>query len=84
MDTVFQGVIPTVTDGDGHYVLFDTQLEAQKEVVDHHMTKLRQFLDGERDYEDAITVDEYVVRVEIRPDGTFLDEHGRVFSSKAE
>ena len=61
MDTFFQGPIPTVSDGDDKYIVFETELEAQKEIADYAMTRLRQFLDGERDFADAITVDEYVV-----------------------
>jgi hypothetical protein len=43
------------------------------------MTRLRQFLDGERDFADAITVEEYVVPVTVHPDGTITDETGRCF-----
>jgi hypothetical protein len=48
-----------VSDENG-YVVFETELEAQKEIVHYQMTRLRQFLDGERDFEDAMTVEEYV------------------------
>lgn len=81
MDTFFQGPIPTVSDGDDKYIVFETELEAQKEIVDYQMTRLRQFLDGERDFEDAMSVDEYVVRVTVHPDGTLADEAGNVFNS---
>jgi hypothetical protein len=47
------------------------------------MTRLQQFLDGEREYEDAITVEEYVVAVEVQPDGSLIDEHGRHFPGHA-
>jgi hypothetical protein len=30
-------------------------VEAQKEIVDYVMTRLQQFLDGERDFDDAMT-----------------------------
>jgi hypothetical protein len=81
MDTFFQGPIPTVSDGDDKYIVFETELEAQKEIVDYQMTRLRQFLDGERDFEDAMSVDEYVVRVTVHPDGTLADEAGNCFNS---
>ena len=81
MDTFFQGPIPTVSDGDDKYIVFETELEAQKEIVDYQMTRLRQFLDGERDFEDAMSVDEYVVRVTVHPDGTLADEAGHCFNS---
>ena len=46
------------------------------------MMRLRQFLDGERDFEDAITVEEYVVPVTVNPDGTIIDDQGRRFGLK--
>ena len=60
-------------------MVFETELEAQKEIVDNQMTRLQQFLDGEREYEDAIEVDEYIVPVTVHPDGVIVDEDGRSF-----
>ena len=79
INTFCQGSVPVVSDDDG-YVLFETELEAQKEIVDNQMTRLRQFLDGEREFEDAIEVDEYVVSVTVHPDGTLKDAHGNSHS----
>ena len=75
--------MPSVSDDDG-YIVFDTEVEAQREIVDNLMTRLQQFLDGERDFEDAITVEEYVVSVTLHPDGTITDEDGRCFARKVE
>lgn len=77
--TFFQGPIPTVSDGDDKYVVFETELEAQREIADHAINRIRQFLDGERDFDDAMTVEEYVVPVTVQPDGTFTDETGNSF-----
>lgn len=35
---------------------------------------LTQFLEGTRDFESAITIEEYVVEVDAFPDGTIVDE----------
>ena len=51
--------------------------KAELEIVDFLNTRLQQFIDGERDFEDAITVEEYVVRVEVLPDGTVIVENGK-------
>ena len=75
----FQGPAPVLSDGDDKYVVFETELEAQKEIVDNQMIRLQQFLDGERDYEDAISVEEYVVPVTVHPDGKIVDEAGNCF-----
>jgi hypothetical protein len=37
------------------------------------MTRLQEFLDGERDFADAVSVGEYVVEVEVLPDGRIVD-----------
>src|SRR6185436_2119013 len=81
IDTFCEGPVPVVSDDKG-YVVFETELEAQKEIVDNQMTRLRQFLDGEREYDDAIEVEEYIVAVTIQPNGKIVDEHGRCFDSK--
>jgi hypothetical protein len=83
INTFCQGPVPTVSDDKG-YVVFDTELEAQREIVDNLMIRLEQFLDGERDYEDAITVEEYVVLVTVHPDGVITDEDGRCFGPRVE
>lgn len=84
INTFCQGPVPLVTEGEGKYVVFETELEAQREVADYAMTRLQQFLDGERDFDDAITVEEYVVPVTVHPDGTITDEDGRCFGAYAE
>ena len=78
INTFCQGPVPVVSDENG-YVVFSTELEAQKEIVDHQIFRLRQFLDDERDFEDAMTVEEYIVRVTVHPDGVIVDEDGRSF-----
>lgn len=83
IDTFCQGAVPAVTDADGNYVVFETELEAQREIVDHQMRKLQQFLDGERDYDDAITTDEFVVPVTVHPDGVIVDAVGNPFHPNA-
>ncbi len=82
--TLCQGPVPLVSDGEDKYVVFDTEVAAQKEIADYMMTRLRQFVDGERDFDDAITVEEYVVSVTVHPDGTFTDEDGNCFGPNVE
>jgi hypothetical protein len=83
INTFCQGPVPVVSDENG-YVVFETELEAQKEIVDNQMTRLRQFLDGERDYEDAIMVEEYVVPVTVHLDGKIVDADGGCFGPQVE
>ena len=71
--------MPVVSDGEGKYIVFETELEAQKEIAEHTIICLKQFMEGERDFDDAITVEEYVVPVTVHPDGKFTDEDGNCF-----
>src|SRR5690349_9694168 len=83
INTFCQGPVPVVSDENG-YVIFETALAAQREIVDILQIHLQEFLDGEREYEDAITVEEYVVPVTVHPDGAITDEDDRCFGPKPE
>ena len=72
-----QGPVALVRDGAGKPVVFTTEREAQLEIVDAMMTRLQEFIDGERDFEDAVTVEEYVVAVDVMPNGTIVDNVNR-------
>jgi len=76
--------VPVVSAGEGKYVVFETELDAQKEIVDYQIARLQQFLDGDREYEDAITLEEYVVPVTVYPDGRIVDGEGNCFRSAIE
>ena len=87
INTVFQGPAPNVREclaedtdeSGGEICVFATEREAQIEIVDFMMTRLREFMDGEREFEDAITVEEYVVEVDVFPDGSIIDADGNSF-----
>jgi hypothetical protein len=57
--------------------VFATEREAQREIVENMMIRLREFLDGERDFDDAVTLEEYVVAVDLLPDGSIVDADGK-------
>lgn len=83
IDTICQGPIPIWHDENG-YVVFATELEAQREIADDLILRLQQFLAGERDFDDAMTVEEYIVPVTVRPDGVIVDETGNRFGPKVD
>ena len=78
------GPTPVVSDGEGKYVVFDTELEAQKEIADSMILRLQAFVDGDYDFDDVSSTEEYVVPVTVEPDGTIVDEDGGVFGPRAE
>lgn len=77
MNTFFDGPTVAVRYGDNRPWVFASEREAQLDIVDSLKIQLAQFESGERDYEDAISIDEYVVPVTVLNDGSVLDEHGR-------
>ncbi len=87
INTVFQGPVPSVREcnaedpceSGGRICVFATEREAQLEIVDCMMTRLREFIDDEREFEDAMTVEEYIVEVDVLPDGTIVDADGNSF-----
>lgn len=83
IDTFCQGAVPVVRDGEGKFLVFETELEAQREIVDNQIMRLQQFLDGERDYDDAISVEEFAVPVTVHPDGVIVDADGNAFHPDA-
>jgi hypothetical protein len=77
--TVCEGSVPSVRDGDGKPCVFKTEVEAQREIADNAMTRLKEFIVGEREFTDAMTVEEYVVPVDVHPDGSIVDADGNCF-----
>lgn len=79
--TVFQRTMPACYEED-YPVVFATELEAQREIADNQLIRIQQFLDGERDYGDAIATDEFVVPVDVWPDGRITIEGGRTYGKQ--
>lgn len=84
LDTVCQGRIPAWHDEKGLPVVYSTTEAAQREIDDEVLEKLRQHLAGERDFDDVMTVEDYILPVEVLPDGSILDEDGNIFGKQAE
>jgi len=79
LDTVCEGRIPAWHDETGVPIVYPTVEAAQREIADDVMEKLRQFLAGERDFDDAMTVEDYILPVDVLPDGSILDKDGNSF-----
>jgi hypothetical protein len=82
IDTVCEGRIPAWHDEKQMPVVYPTIEAAQREIDDEVLEKLRQHLAGERDFEDAMTVEDYILPVDVLPDGSVLDENGNVFGKQ--
>jgi hypothetical protein len=82
INTLSEGSVPSVRNGDGFPCVFENELAAQREIADCLLSRLNEFFDGMRDFEDAITVEEYVVDVDVLPDGSVIDESGYCFGNE--
>ena len=67
---------------DDYPAVFATELEAQREIADHQLTRIQQFLDGERDFDDAITTDEFILPVDVWPDRSISTEEGGFYGKQ--
>lgn len=82
-DTVCQGeIIGCHTEDDtGNRTpdLFDTEVEAWKEIADFKISELKQFVDGERELEHTdFSCDEWVEKVNVADDGLVCSEDGKI------
>ncbi len=80
--TLCEGTIPAWYDEDGLPVTYATEREAQLEIVDDLRERLRQFIANERDFEDAIAVEDFILPVDVWHDGTISIEDGSVFGRR--
>lgn len=80
IDTLGEGTVPALRDENNKPCVFATRSEAEREVADNIITRLREFIDGEREFDDAITVEEYIAEVDVFPDGSITDADGNYFT----
>ncbi len=81
--TICEGLVPAWYDDTNFPVVYATELEAQREIADDLMEHLQQFLDGEREFDDAISVDDFILPVDVWPDGSISTEDGSIFGKRS-
>jgi len=81
INTLCEGQTPSVRGIGGLPFVFCTRNEAEREIADTMIDRLQEFLEGQRDFDDATSTEEYVVEVDVQSDGTIVCEDGRVFVS---
>ncbi len=74
-----EGKIPAWRSDSGGFLLHPSEREAQMEIADYSMIRIRQFQQCERDFDDALTVEEFIEPVITRADGTFVDLDGNSY-----
>ena len=80
--TICEGLVPAWYEETGFPVIYDTEVEAQCEIADTLMEQLRQFLEGEREFHDAITTEDFILPVDVWPDGSISTEDGSAFGKR--
>ena len=81
--TICEGLVPAWYDDTNFPVVYATEVEAQREIADSLMEHLRQFLEGEREFGDAITVEDFILPVDVWPDGIISIEDGTTFGKRS-
>lgn len=80
--TLCQGVIPTWYGDCDLPVVYETELEAQREIVEELGDRLSEFLRGEREFDDAVCVSDFILPVDVWSDGTITTEDGLIFGRR--
>lgn len=83
VDTVCDGPVPVEHKDDGTPVVYGTYLQAQRVIAEDMIDRLHEFLDGQRDFDDAITIEEHVVKVDVMHDGSIHDQYHHHFGRKS-
>jgi hypothetical protein len=84
IDALCEGTVPAIRDENNKPYVFATRVEAEREIADNIITRLQEFIDGERDFDDAMTVEEYIVEVDVFPNGSIVNESGNHFGPRRE
>ena len=82
INTLANGSVPSQYGGNGYPCTYATEREAQLEIAELALTRLREFVEGLRDFDDAMTIEEYVETCELHPDGSISTEDGGFFGKQ--
>ncbi|NJK92482.1 MAG: hypothetical protein HC904_12010 [Blastochloris sp.] len=82
INTFFQGDVPVERNETDNFVVYETREAAEREIAAFAIDRLHEYLAGERDFDDAIHSDEFVVHVHLNSDGSISDKTGRIFQQK--
>ena len=80
---ICEGLVPAWYGECDYPVIYATEREAQLEIADDLMIRLDQFMKGEREFDDAITVEDVILPVDVWPDGSISIEDGRTFGKRS-
>ena len=70
VDSLCDGPVPVEFDAAGRPVLYPTLDAARRVIAEDVIDRLREYLAGQRDFDDAMNPEECPCPVEVLPDGT--------------
>lgn len=83
-ETLCEGLIPAWHDENGFPISYATKREAEIEIAEMMIEHLREFLAGERDFDNASICSDSVLHVFVLPNSTLYTADGRFFGIKAD
>lgn len=81
-ETICDGIVPAWRDENGFSITYATQRDAEIEIAEMLIEHLRQFIAGERDFDDGRTTRDFILPVEVWTDGTIQTDDGRCFGKQ--
>lgn len=79
INTFCEGCVPVERNEAGYPIVYSTIEEAQNIIDEDTIERWHQFFAGERDFDDAMTVEEFIMAVNMRPDGSIVDNNDNHF-----
>jgi hypothetical protein len=79
INTLCDGPVPVERNEAGLPFVYHAAAEAEHVIAESIMERLNEYFAGERAFDDATTVEEYAVPVQLHPDGSITDENGNRF-----
>lgn len=76
---IYRNGVPSERLESGYPLTYTRQHDAERKIVERLMEQLKLFLSGERTFEEAFTVQDYIVEVTVSADGSIVDEEGNCF-----
>ena len=70
---------PAAYDHRGYPVVHATEVAAKTAIIRHALQRHLAFFDGSMSFEEAVSIDEYYVPVNVHPDGSVSTEAGLTF-----
>jgi hypothetical protein len=79
VDSLAEGCTAVQRGADGMPVVYETRIEAERDVVQDFITRLQEFLRGERAFDDATFLEDCILEVTRNANGSLEDDYGRKY-----